>query len=94
MDASDRRKNIKTNKEKPTLTVRPGKLEKLALGEYANEDAIPEFSFDYLPDVPDLMGASPHVIPTDAGSVRLVYSFENYGSTVVMVFARKLVGSR
>jgi hypothetical protein len=93
MDASTRDQKRKTNKNPLVLTVRPRKLETMELGIYPSEDAIPEFSFDYLPDVPDAMGA--HIMKTESSKgIRVIAQFQSYANETVMVFGRKLVGSR
>lgn len=93
MDPSARDEKSKLNKNPLVLAVKPRKLEIMELGTYPSEDAIPEFSFDYLPDVPDAMGA--HIMKTEGPKgVRVIAQFQSYANETVMVFARRLVGSR
>jgi len=87
MDASTRDKKSKFNKDALVLAVKPRKLETMELGTYPSEDAIPEFSFDYLPDVPDAMGA--HIMKTESSKgIRVVAQFQSYANETVMVFGR------
>ena len=93
MDASTRDKKSKTNKNSLVLTVKPRKLEIMELGTYPSEDAIPEFSFDYLPDIPDAMGA--HIMKTEEPKgIRVVAQFQSYANETVMVFGHKLVDGK
>lgn len=93
MDASTRGEKSKLNKNPLVLTVKPRKLETMELGTYPSEDAIPEFSFDYLPDIPDAMGA--HIMKTEGPKgIQVIAQFQSYANETVMVFGRRVVGSR
>lgn len=93
MDASTRDEKSKRNKNPLVLAVKPRKLETMELGTYPSEEAVPEFSFDYLPDVPDAMGA--HIMKTeDPKGIRVIAQFQSYANETVLVFGRKLVGSK
>ena len=90
---SEEKKQGKTNKDPLVLAIKPRKLETMELGTYPSEDAVPEFSFDYLPDVPDAMGA--HIMKTESPKgIRVIAQFQSYANETVMVFGRKLVGNK
>lgn len=77
----------KSDRSVRSVAIKPGKSAKMELGEYPSEDAIPEFSFDYLPDQ-ELIGQSKALIPTPNG-IRVTYHFQNYGPQTAMAFVKR-----
>lgn len=92
MDISTRSKRNSKNDGSLVLTIRPRRLEIMELGTYPGKNLVPEFSFDFLPDIPDAMGMS--LIETEGSDgVRVAAQFQNYANETIMVFGRRLTES-
>lgn len=76
--------------EAKCIDVAPTSLEKLTLGTFPDRKLIPEYQFDFLPDLPDAMGVSKTVTETKDGFY-VVWHFQNYSQQTVAVFPRKKI---
>ena len=84
--------NNQTTKDTPeTVTVPANGMEKLDLGEYPTEKAVPVFSYDFIPDRHEFISVDEKRIHTRNG-VHVVVHFQNYGDVATLVSAQPLVG--
>ncbi|KPI28077.1 hypothetical protein OK074_6885 [Actinobacteria bacterium OK074] len=74
-----------------SVSIPPNGMRKLDLGEYPDEQAIPDFLYDYIPDRHEFISADEKHIETENG-VRLVVHFQNYGDVEALVTAQPIIG--
>ena len=72
------------------IEVLPGALEKLELGTFDNGKKVPEYQFDFIPDLPDVMGVHFSETKTKAG-VQVICHLQNYSSQPITVYPRKKI---